>query len=129
MHEVFFGQRLQHFAALVVKPAQLPPGVPGKRIVREDGHGDGGIRVANHRIGQAIGIHFPPAYGFTRCGAAQSARVRTRIGDLQEVILPEFLDAQHFLNLRFRLQHEVLGTAAAQRTAALLPPERFAART
>src|SRR5208337_5264988 len=73
VREVFSGQRLHHLTALVVKPAQFPPWVPRERIVREDRHGDGRIRVANHRIGQAVGIHFPPAYGFAGSSSAQSA--------------------------------------------------------
>ena len=50
------------------------------------------------------------------CGVAplKAAGVGAGVGDLQEVIVAALVQAEHFLNLRLRLQHEVLGRAAAE---------------
>ncbi len=111
--EVLPRERLHHLAALVVEPLELARLVAGQRVVREDRHGDGGVGVAHHGVGQAVRVHLAPAHGFARRGAAQAAGVGPRVGHLQEVILAEFLDAQHFLDLRLGLEHEVLRAAAA----------------
>src|SRR6185295_14146422 len=65
-----------------------------------------------------------PGYRFARRGAGQSARVGTRVGHLQKIVVSAFIDAQDFLNLRLSLQGEVLRRTTAEnknrRTARLL---------
>ena len=71
------------------------------------------IEIADHRVGQTIGIDLAPAHRLGRRRAGEAAGVRARIGDLQEVVVALLVDAEHFLDLRLGLQHEVLRAAAA----------------
>src|SRR5438105_2696170 len=56
--EVFLGQRFHHFVALIVYALELARFVFGQGVMGKNRHGDGGISIANHGIGQAIWIDF-----------------------------------------------------------------------
>ena len=43
-----------------------------------------------------------------RRGAGQPPRIGARVGHLEEIILPDLLDPQDFLDLRFGLEGEIL---------------------
>src|SRR6266481_436841 len=92
------------------QPALLPF---GERVRGEDGEADGVVEVAHHRTRQLVGVHLPPADGFGRRGSGQAARVDAGVSHLKVVVMAFLADTQHFLDLRLRLQHEVLGAAAA----------------
>ena len=99
---------------MVVKALELAGLHPGRDIRRQQRQRDGAVGVAHHRIGKLVRIHLAPADRLGRRGTAETARVRTRIGALQEVVVPLLLDAHDLLDLRLGLQHEILRTAAAQ---------------
>src|SRR3989442_4056058 len=109
---VWLGKLPHHLLAPVVQPAQ-PPLLPfGERVRGEDGEADGVVEVAHHRTRQLVGVHLPPADGFGRRGSGQAARVDAGVGHLEAVVMPLLADTKDLLDLRLRLQHEVLGAAA-----------------
>jgi len=65
-------------------------------------------RYATTSVRELLRVDLPPAYRLRRRSAGKSSRIRPRIGDLEEEVVPLFLDLEHFLNLRLGLQHEVL---------------------
>src|SRR5207248_2130435 len=57
--------------------------------------------------------------------AVASRRLRAGIGDLQVVVVALLTDAQDLLDLRLRLEHEILGGAAADDQDAALAAVRL----
>src|SRR6267154_5940758 len=110
---VCLGELPHDLLAPVIQPAQ-PPLLPfGERVRGEDREADGIVEVAHHRARQLVGVHLPPTHRFGRRGSGQAASVDPGVGHLEVVVMPFFADAQYFLDLRLRLQYEVLGAAAA----------------
>ena len=89
--------------------------------MRQQRHRDGRVRVADDGVGQLGRIHLAPAHGLARRRAGKAAGVRPRVGDLDEKVLAEFLDAQNFLDLRLGLEREILRAAAAPEHHAAAP--------
>src|SRR3954469_14798421 len=81
-------------------------------VMRKDGHGDRRVGINDDSIRKFGGVNFAPTYGFAGRSSGEAPGVGTGVGDLNEKVLSDFFDAQHFLNLRFGLEHEVFGTAA-----------------
>src|SRR5262249_24487430 len=71
------------------------------------------IDITDNRIRKRLGIDLAPGHGFRWRCSGQTACVRTSVGNLNEIVMSGFFYYQDFLNLRFGLQHEVLGRAAA----------------
>src|SRR6266699_1241217 len=91
-----------------------PPLFPfGERVRGEDGKADGVVEIAHHRTGKLVGVNLPPAHRFGWRRARQTACIGPRVGHLEVVVVPLFADAQDLLDLRLRLQHEVLRAAPA----------------
>src|SRR6266480_1246022 len=103
----------RHLLAPLVQSLEPPLLSFGERVRGEDRKTDGVIEVAHDRARELVGIDLPPAHGFGRRGPGQAARIGARVGHLEVVVMPLFADAQHFLDLRLRLQHDVLRAAAA----------------
>jgi hypothetical protein len=105
-----------HLVTAAVESLRLARRVARQRVGGEQRQRDGGVRVADDRVGEAVGIDLAPAHGLRRRRARQTARVRPRVGELQEVVVALLLDAHHLLDLRLRLQHEVLGAPPPKMT-------------
>ena len=73
-----------------------------------------GIDVAGHGVGQLLGIDLAPGHRFARRRSAEAAGVGAGIGELQEEVVPRFVEAEDFLNLRLGLQQKILRRAAAE---------------
>src|SRR6266576_2926532 len=101
-----------------LEPALLPL---GERVRGEDGEADGVVEITHHGAGKLVRVHLAPAHGFGRRRPGQAARIGARVGHLEVVVMTLFADAQHLLDLRLRLQHEVLRAAAADDQEAALP--------
>src|SRR5437016_10513744 len=110
---VRLGELPHHLLAPLVQSLEPPLLSFGERVRGEDRKTAGVIEVAHDRARELVGIDLPPAHGFGRRGPGQAARIGARVGHLEVVVMPLFADAQHFLDLRLRLQHEVLRAAAA----------------
>ena len=112
------------------EPLERARRVARERVRREQRQRDRRVEVAHHGVGQPVGIDLAPAHRLGRRRAGQAARVGARVGDLQEVVVALLVDAEHFLDLRLGLQHEVLrAAAAAGSSTALFPPPRLAPST
>ena len=111
---VLVPQLLHHLFAAIGQALEFAGLRAGKDVGGEQGQGDDGIGVADHGIGQLIGIDLAPAHGLARRRAAEPAGVGAGVGDLQEVVVAAFIDAQHFLDLGLGLEDGVLGRSAAQ---------------
>src|SRR5215831_14022455 len=60
--EVFFGERLHHLLALIVQPTQLSRFVALECVARDQRHGDRGVGVAHHGVGQTVRVYLTPAH-------------------------------------------------------------------
>ena len=107
--------------APVEQPLERARRVARERVRGEQRQRDGGVEVAHHRVRQPVGIDLAPAHRLGRRRAGEAAGVGTRVGDLQEVVVALLVDAEHFLDLRLGLQHEVLRAAAAADQHRALP--------
>lgn len=54
----------------------------------------GGIDITNNRIGQAFRIDFAPRNGFAWCRSRETAGIGSRVGHLQEIVVPAFIDPE-----------------------------------
>src|SRR5213593_4957708 len=97
----------------MVEAPELAGSAPCQCVMGEDRHRDGRVGVTDDRIGELGRVHFSPAYCFARRGSGEPAGVGASIGYLQEEVLAQLFDAEHFLNLGLGLEHEILGTAPA----------------
>src|SRR2546423_5813458 len=111
---IFRDQPRHHRLATVEQSLQRPRFVARKRVGGEQRKRYRRIEITDNGIREPIGVDLAPTHRFGRRRARKSAGVRPRIGYLQEVVVPFFVDAEYFLNLRLGLQHEILGTATAQ---------------
>src|ERR1041384_4161947 len=75
---------------------------------------DSRVDVTHNGVGKLLWIDFAPTDRFGRGGTAEAAGVGTGVGDLEEVVVPFFAEAKHFLNLWLGLQHEVLRRTPAE---------------
>src|SRR5439155_1182668 len=107
--------------APLVEPLRLPRGMVGERVGGEQRERDGRVAVADDGVGQAVGVDLAPAHGLARRRAREAARVDARVGELDVVVVPLLLDAEHLLHLRLGLEDEVLGRPAAEYEHARLP--------
>src|SRR6202040_3499637 len=109
------GQKPIHeLSASVVKTLRLASRMLSESIGCNDRQCYGRIKVAYNRIRQAIGIDFAPGDCLCRRGSRKSAGIRSRIRNLQEIVVTAFVYAQHFLDLRLRLQQKVFRRATAE---------------
>ena len=106
-------QPFHHRLAAAVEPLERPVGVPRLGVRREHRQRDGVVAVHHHGAGELVGIDLAPAHRLRRRGAGESAGVGARVGHLEEVVVAPLVDAEHLLDLRLGLEHEVLGAAAA----------------
>src|SRR5690349_20530111 len=93
--------------------------------MRQDRHRDRRIRVNNHGIGQFGRVVFTPTDSLAWGRAGKTASIGSGVSYLDEEILADFLDAEHFLNLRLGLQHEIFGAATAPEDNAAASPVSF----
>src|ERR1041385_6362630 len=108
---VCIGELAQQLVAPIVQPFE-PPFLPlGESVRRDDGKADGVVEVTDHGAGELVGVDLAPAHRLGGRRSRQAAGVGAGVGDLQVVVVPLLADAQDFLDLRLRLQHEVLGGA------------------
>jgi len=118
----------RHFAdrdellAAVVEPLRR-----ARRVVRHGVGGqqrerDRGIAVADDGAGQLVGIDLAPADRLARRRAGEAAGVDARVGELDVVVVPLLLDAEHLLHLGLGLEDEVLRRSAAQHDDGRLEP-------
>src|SRR6266516_5524952 len=108
---VRFGELAQQLVAPIVQASE-PPFLPlGERVRRDDGKADRVVEVTNHGARELVGVDLAPAHRLGGRRSRQAARVGAGVGDLQVVVVPLLADAQDLLDLRLRLQHEVLGGA------------------
>ena len=112
---------LEERLALRVEPLQRPRGPLGQRVRRENGKRDGAVDVGHDGVRQPVRVDLAPAHRLAGSRARESARVRARVGDLEEVVVPFLFDPEHFLDLRLGLKREVLGRAASQNQDRALP--------
>src|SRR5438034_8977654 len=105
---VRLGELPHHLLAPLVQSLQPPLLSFCERVGGEGRKTDGVIEVAHDRPRELVGIDLPPAPGFGRRGPGQTTRIGARLGQLQVVVMPLLAHFQHFLDLRLRLQHEVL---------------------
>src|SRR6266516_3925061 len=83
-----FGQKQIHeLAAAVVKTLWLASRVLSEGISRNDRQCHRQTKVAYNRIGQAIGIDFAPRDRLCRRVPGKSAGIRSRIRNLQEIVV------------------------------------------
>src|SRR5690349_20331898 len=68
--EILLGERFHHLAALIVETAQLARLAARKSIAGDERHRDGGVGVADHGVGEPVGIDLAPTHGLARRGAA-----------------------------------------------------------
>ena len=113
MLPVFTLDQFHNFRELVVEPFEFSRLAAGQRIMCQDRESDRRIDVGDDGVGELGGIDLAPGYGLMRRGPGKTAGIGPGVRKLDEVVVPLFLDAQHFLDLRFRLEHEVLGRTAA----------------
>src|SRR5207302_7497104 len=109
---VCLGELAHQLVAPIVQASEPPLLAPGERVRGDDREADRVIHVANHRPRELVGVDLAPAHRFGGCRPRQSAGVGAGIGDLQVVVVALLADAQDLLELRLRLQHEILGAAA-----------------
>src|SRR6266496_1737485 len=122
---VRFGELAQQLVAPIVQASE-PPFLPlGERVRREDGKADRVVEVTNHGARELVGVDLAPAYRLGGRRSRQAARVGAGVGDLQVVVVPLLADAQDLLDLRLRLQHEVLGGATPDDQDATLAAMRL----
>src|SRR6476661_5773110 len=72
------------------------------------------IHITHNCIRKSIGIYFTPRHCFTWRRTRKTTGVRSCVSYLQKIIVTAFVDAEHFLNLWFRLQQEVFWRATAE---------------
>src|ERR1041384_7061127 len=75
-----------------------------KNVRRENRESDGRIKVGHDGVVELARVDLPPCDSFAGGGAGESPGIRPGIGYLQVVVVPLFLDSQHFLDLRLRLE-------------------------
>src|SRR5689334_9312993 len=106
---VRLGELAQQLVAPLVQPSEPPLLSLGERVRGDDREADGVVEVADHRAGELLGVDLAPAHGLGRRRPREPAGVGAGIRDLQVVVVALLADAQDFLDLRLRLEHEILG--------------------
>src|SRR5438094_7821350 len=122
---VRLGELAQQLVAPIVQTSEPPFLALGERVRRDDRKADRVVEVADHGARELVGIDFAPAHRLGGRRPRQAARVGASVADLQVVVVALLADAQDFLDLRLRLQHEILGGAASDRQDGALAAVRF----
>src|SRR5213082_296171 len=110
---VRLGELAQQLVAPIVQTSEPPFLALGERLRRDDRKADRVVEVTDHGARELVGVDFAPAHRLGGRRPRQAARVGASVGDLQVVVVALLADAQDFLDLRLRLQHEILGGAAS----------------
>src|SRR5215218_9332639 len=105
---VFRQQQAHKLLTFIVETFRLAWLVTRKSISRNQRKRHCRVDITYNCIGKSIGIDLAPGHCFTRSCSRQAASVGTRVSHLQKIIVTTFIDAEHFLNLRFGLQEKIL---------------------
>src|SRR3989440_13107301 len=122
---VRLGELPQQLVAPIVQASEPPFLALGEGVRGHDRKADGVVEVTHHGAGELVGIDLAPAHRLGRRRAREAAGVGAGIGDLQVVVVALLADAQDLLDLRLRLEHEILGRAAADDQDAALAAVRL----
>ena len=100
--------------AAAVEPLERAVGVPRLGIGGEQRQRDRSCRRSTTTVpGSWSGSILPQLTASAGRRAGEAAGVGARVGHLEEVVVAPLVDAEHLLDLRLGLEHEVLGAAAA----------------
>src|SRR2546430_2189883 len=128
---VRLGEMAQQLVTPIVQASEPSFLALGERVRGHDRKADRVVEVTDHGAGELVGIDLAPAHRLGRRRARQAAGVGAGIGGLQVIVVGLLPYAQDLLDLRLRLENEILGGDAAvvavPRTSAPADPSRMKA--
>ena len=107
-------QGFEHLLAPVVETLERTRRDRLEDVTGQQRQGDRGIAVDDDRVRQLVRIDLAPRDRLARGRPREPTRVGTRIGHLQEEVVPAVGDGQDFLDVGLGLQDEVLRRAAPE---------------